>query len=40
MQADLDLAAKTAVAMLFGTFNLCNEPMQRPPERFERDIWG
>ena len=35
IQAALDLRAKKAVAMHFGTFNLSDEPLSEPPMRFK-----
>ena len=36
VSAALDLDAKTAVAMHFGTFDLSDEPLNQPPRRFKQ----
>ena len=34
VQAGIDLGAQRAVAMHFGTFDLSDEPLDEPPQRF------
>jgi N-acyl-phosphatidylethanolamine-hydrolysing phospholipase D len=36
VQAALDLGAKNMVGMHFGTFDLSDEPLDEPPQRFRR----
>ncbi len=36
VQAAIDLRARAAVAMHYGTFNLADEPLEEPPTRFKK----
>jgi N-acyl-phosphatidylethanolamine-hydrolysing phospholipase D len=36
VQAAMDLGAKNMVGMHFGTFDLSDEPLDEPPQRFRR----
>jgi len=36
VQAAIDLRARTAVAMHYGTFKLSDEPLDEPPKRFKK----
>jgi len=38
VQAAVDLNARTAVAMHYGTFDLTDEPIDEPPQRFHAEI--
>jgi N-acyl-phosphatidylethanolamine-hydrolysing phospholipase D len=36
VQATLDIQAEKAVAIHFGTFDLADEPINEPPQRFKQ----